>query len=259
MRARACGSGKQVGGLGEGGSRASNSGGDEGLVEWPWEVHEKKKVRASKERKAGDVGVGVNVEEKVRLDEGAVGGSVREVLHAWRCAVMAGKAAGEGWDEGEEGEWREGDCATAGLAMPVGLGVPDGEAGLKAGDVVNGVGDVANGVGDVANGVGDVANGVGDMADGEAGIHEREGEEDPMEVDGECEEAECVLVPPCIGELCEAVLQEEGVEAHAGVSSSAGSGASGLVATQGASRITALSSIGMERGGTPGAGHKEHL
>ncbi|CAI5480262.1 unnamed protein product [Closterium sp. Yama58-4] len=176
------------------------------------------------------------------VEEGAAGcgrgdGSVRQVLHAWRSAVMAGKGkgAGEGWEEGEEGEWIAGEYATASV------GVPDGDAGLKAGDVANGVDDAADGVGDVADGVADVANGVGDVANNEAGIHEREGEEDPMEVDGEGEEAGCVGVPPCVGEQCEIDQRKEGVEAHAGVSSSVGGGASGLAA---------LSSIGMESGGT---------
>ncbi|CAI7886208.1 unnamed protein product [Closterium sp. NIES-53] len=264
-RAERMSGGRQSGRLGEGSSRARGSEGDEGLAEGPWEVHERKKVRASVEQKGGRVGeekngvrvsAGVDVEEKVRLDEGAAGGSVRQVLHAWRCAVMAGNGAGEGLEEGEVGEWREGDCAT------VGLSVPDGDAALKVGDVdnvaANGVGEVATngvgamaaiGVGDVAaNGVGDVAAiGVGDVAaNGVGDIHGREGEEDPMEVDGECEEAVCAGVQPCMGEQCEldqhkVVLQGEG--AHAGASSSVDGGAS---------EIAALSSRGEERGGTCG-------
>ncbi|CAI5475166.1 unnamed protein product [Closterium sp. Yama58-4] len=180
------------------------------------------------------------------------------VLHAWRCAVMPGKGAGEGWEEGEEGEWHEGDCDT------VGRGVLTGEAGLKVGVVdnvvANGVGDVAaNGLGDVANGVGDVAaNGVGDVAaigvgdvaaNGVGAIHERESEEDPMEVDGECGEAVCMPVPPCVGEQRESDQHEvdqrgAGAEARAGVS---------VRAKGGTAEIAALSCRGVERGGTPGA------
>ncbi|CAI5986349.1 unnamed protein product [Closterium sp. NIES-64] len=253
IRERACGGGRQRGGLGEGSSRARGCGSEEGLVQEPWEVHEMKKVRVSMEQKGGRVGVGVgtDVEEKVRLDEGERGGSVRQVLHAWRSAVMAGKGAG--WEEAEEGEWSEADCATASLAMPAGLGVEeaglntDGEAGLKAGDVANVVGDMANGVSD-ANGGGDLANGVADVAaNGVGDIHEREGREDPMEVDGECEEAVCETVPPCVEEQREidqrkVVLQGEG--AHAGASSSVDGGAS---------EIASLSCKGVERGGTCGA------
>ncbi|GJP75473.1 hypothetical protein CLOP_g5915 [Closterium sp. NIES-67] len=159
-----CGRGEAgVGGVGEG---ASGSGGRRG--------------------EGKGTGGHVDVEERVRLDVAVASGAVKQVHHAWRCAVMAGGGAGgeDGWGEGEqgeEGEWRAGDAA-------VGLGAPAGAAALA----------------------------VGGEGEGVRGGEERKGG-DGMEVDGECEEQQ----QGGGGE----VLAVERHGTHAAASSIAGEGA----------------------------------